>query len=159
MRISTCFREIKTLKILYCTFVRSILEYGSQIWNPRYDKYITRIESIQKRFIKYLCYRANITFRSAEYLQLCAKFHILPLSNRREISDVTYILKIIRNNVESPELLSKINLNTPVKSIWHHTPLSLTVVPTNYRQNSFLWRAGRTLNAKCTTLTYLTQAK
>lgn len=44
----TCsqFSSVKIIKILYCSFVRSSLEYCSQVWNPRYDIYNSRIESI-----------------------------------------------------------------------------------------------------------------
>lgn len=48
MRISKCFKDIKILKFLYCTYVRSNLKYASSTWNPKYHKYIERIENVQK---------------------------------------------------------------------------------------------------------------
>lgn len=151
MRMSSCFKEAKTFKILFCTFVRSILEYGSQIWNPRYDKYIIRLESIQKRFIRYLCYRTRTEYISSDYLKLCAKFHLLPLANRREISDIIFLLKILANNIDSPELLSKICINVPAIVTRHYKPIHLPLASSNYRQNSFMRRAGKSLNASCKT--------
>lgn len=35
-----CFTEAKTLKILYCTYLISHLEYASVIWSPRYHIYL-----------------------------------------------------------------------------------------------------------------------
>lgn len=151
MRISSSFKEAKTLKILYCSFVRSILEYGSQIWNPRYDKYINRLENIQRKFIKYLCYRTGYYYKSNDYLNICAKFHLLPLCNRRKIADVIFLLKIISGRIICPELLSKIGFNTPTKAMRHYAPLHLSLVSSNYRQNTFLWRASKTLNLICKT--------
>lgn len=67
MRNSVGFTKAKTLKILYCTFVRSHLEYASQVWNPNYRVYIDRLESIQKKFLKFLCYRLRDTYSSSNY--------------------------------------------------------------------------------------------
>lgn len=90
MRMSNSFNDAKTFKILYCTFVRGILEYASQVWSPRYEIYASRLENIQRKFIKYLCYRLKIDYKAEDYLRLCARFHILPLVTRRHIADVTY---------------------------------------------------------------------
>lgn len=148
MRSCASFNKAKTFKILYCSYVRSILEYASQIWNPRYDKYIIRIEQIQKKFIKYICYRLKIPYKSDEYLVLCKKFHLLPLSKRREIADITYLMNIASGTVDCPELLSKIKLNTPLKmrSMRSNPLLNVPVVNTNYRQNSYVWRASNNFN-------------
>lgn len=50
VRIPENFKDFKTIKILYRTFGRSILEYGSEIWNSRYKKCINRIEQLQMKF-------------------------------------------------------------------------------------------------------------
>ena len=41
------------VKTLFITLVRSITEYACQVWSPHYGVHIDRIESIQKRFIKF----------------------------------------------------------------------------------------------------------
>ena len=46
LRCTKEFKNVDALKSLYFTQVRSILEYGSQIWNPQYKKYVNKIESI-----------------------------------------------------------------------------------------------------------------
>lgn len=149
MRLSKCFTQAKTLKILYCTFVRSHLEYASEIWNPCYHKYIDRIENIQKRFIKYLCYHQRVPYQSENYLNLCKKFHLLPLINRREISDCVLVLKTFNNNINSSEILSKFYFNVPGRSKRSNPPLRVPFASTNYRQNSFFVRASRNFNRVC----------
>lgn len=71
--MSSEFEQIKTIKILYYTYIRSHLEYVSQVWNPVYDIYINQIERIQKRFLRYLQFRLkkfmsnySVLFRVAE---------------------------------------------------------------------------------------------
>lgn len=57
--------------LVYCTFVRSNLEYVSQVLNPRHNIYTERIERIQRKFIKYLCFKLNIAYNSNNYDNLC----------------------------------------------------------------------------------------
>lgn len=79
-----CFPDVKALRILYCIYVRSHLECTLQIWNPRYQTYVDRSENIKKHYIKYLCYHhSKIPYCFENYLKLCSKFHIMPLSNCR----------------------------------------------------------------------------
>jgi hypothetical protein len=147
MRNSAHFTQAKTLKVLYCSLVRSKIEYASQIWNPCYTTYIDRIERIQKRFLKHLCFKLKCSYVSSNYLSTCKKHHILPLYKRREIADTTYILNITSGNIDCPDLLSKLSFNTPTRSKRHFPPISLKCTSSNYRQNSFLSRASRSLNS------------
>lgn len=139
MRSSVDFKSAKTLKILYCTYVRSKLEYASQVWNPRYDTYTLRIERIQKKFIKYLNYR--IKMKHINYHDSCKKHHFLPLAMRRTIADQVYLFKIASNLVDCPQLLSKLGIKIPSRLFRYNSILYTPLVSTNYRQNSYLWRA------------------
>ncbi|CAK1580211.1 unnamed protein product [Parnassius mnemosyne] len=145
MRCSKNFKQIKTLKILYCCYVRSILEYASQIWNPQYKTYISRIERIQMKFIKHLCYRVNDHYNSNHYYDKCRKFHLLPLEMRRQIADITFLLKIASSEIDCPDLLEKLNIKIP-KNVRRKVPLLLPATKTNYRQNSYMYRASKYFN-------------
>lgn len=139
MRTSVDFRSIKTVKILYCAYVRSHLEYASQVWNPQYSTYINRIESIQKRFLRFLDYKARVY--SSDYEHRCVRYHFLPLVTRRSIADVCYLAQIATGVIDSPELLSKISLNTNMLRFRSRPILHVPFANTNYRQNTFLIRS------------------
>lgn len=145
IRMSNDFKQAKTFKVLYCTLVRSILEYATQIWNPRYSTYITRIEAIQKKFLKYLCFRLNVPYSSDRYLSLCKKFHLLPLDLRRKTADLVYLHKIVTSAIDCPDLLSKLKFKIPGR-VRRKPMFALPHASTNYRQNSFLYRASQNLN-------------
>lgn len=149
MRVAGCFKNAKTLKILYCSFVRSHLEYASQIWNPRYGKYIDCIENVQKRFIRFLCFRLRIPYHSDNYINICKKFHLQPLINRRRLADCTFLLKIISNEIDCPDLLHKLYFNVPQRSVRFNPPISIPYSSSNYRQNSYMVRASKDFNVLC----------
>ena len=146
MRTSRDFKNVKTLKILYCAFVRSNLEYASQVWNPIYLKYINRIEGIQKRFLKYICFLTRDRYSSDDYVMLCKKHHLLPLSKRREISDLVFLLKIAQGSLDCPDLLAQLNIYSPQIPIRRNRILSLPATATNYKRNTYMWRASNNFN-------------
>lgn len=147
MRNSREFGQAKTLKILYCSFVRSHLEYASQVWSPRYLTYISRIENVQRRFVKYLCFRTGARYDSSQYLAVCKKHHLLPLDERRQIADVVFLNKIAIGVIDSPELVAKVSLRAPSRALRFNPLLYVPPASSNFRQNAFLLRASNSFNS------------
>ena len=144
IRVSSNFKNIKTLKILYCSLVRSHLEYASQVWNPSYDIYISRLESIQKKFLRFVNYKLLSNYN---YETSCVKHHILPLHFRRRIADITYLMGIATGRIDCPELLSRISVRVPNKATRSLNTLAIPITSTRYRKNSFLVRASNEFNS------------
>ena len=53
-RICNDFDDLLLLKVLYYAHVRSLLEYACIVWFPNFSVHVKRIESIQKRFMRYI---------------------------------------------------------------------------------------------------------
>ncbi|CAG4991941.1 unnamed protein product [Parnassius apollo] len=77
----------------------------------------------------------------------CRRHHLLPLKERRQIADVVFLVKIAQNRVDSPHLLSKINMRVPYKTSRQPICLDIPQSSSNYRQNTFFIRAAKTLNS------------
>ena len=52
----TCkdFKDITTLRTLYCSIVRPLLEYSCETWNPHTRRNINRLEAIQGSTTKFI---------------------------------------------------------------------------------------------------------
>ena len=50
-RVTKPFSDATVLKTLYFSYVRSRLEYCSQVWAPTAQIYINTIERVQRKFI------------------------------------------------------------------------------------------------------------
>jgi len=132
-RMTKEFKTSKSLITLYKAIVRPLLEYASPIWSPSVDKYIDELEKVQKKLVKYLCYKNHIIYHRKDYFSLCVKFDIEPLVLRRLKNDMLNIHKII-NNANSTELLEMISPSTPLRFTRYpklfNIPLSVRTSPT-----------------------------
>ncbi|XP_048487187.1 uncharacterized protein LOC125490855 [Plutella xylostella] len=147
MRASKPFKSMKTVKLLYCAYVRSHLEYASQIWNPQYDVYINRLEKIQRKFTRYIGFKFKIPY--TDYEHRCERLHLLPLKLRRTVADVIFLFKIIRGYVDCPELLQMVNFHVPTRPSRKFKTLHIPACSTNFRQNFFSLRASNAINSLC----------
>ena len=60
----TCrgWKDTETLKTLYCTLVRSQVEYGSVVWSPYTSRNIDKLERIQRRGTKFFLGQIDISY-------------------------------------------------------------------------------------------------
>lgn len=111
-RITKQFKRPTSFIYLFCSLIRSVLEYNSVIWSPYYAVHMNRIESVQKRCLKLLSYRFNLNRAYNTYPDLLSKFKIHSLENRRDLNGLIILHKIIHSYIDCPSLLSNINFNT-----------------------------------------------
>ena len=97
--ILNCFKS-KNKVILYkafTTFVRPILEYCSNLWNPFRKSEIALVESVQKRFTKRLDGLSDL-----QYFERLEVLKAETLEQRRLKSDLSMYYKIIHEMVDLP---------------------------------------------------------
>ncbi|XP_075157982.1 uncharacterized protein LOC142231249 [Haematobia irritans] len=89
------FADPYTKKILYCAYVRSKLEYCSFVWSPNALKHINRIESVQKKFVKFALKSLNFSHPMPSYVSRCALISLQSLRSRREIDSLVFLQGIL----------------------------------------------------------------
>ena len=89
----TCrdINDISTKKLLYIAWVRSRLEYASVVWSPHTKRNINNLEQVQSRATRFI-----LVTDYSEYERL-SKLNLLPLKYRREISDLVFFFKCLKN--------------------------------------------------------------
>lgn len=100
VRSCRSFTNPITLKILYYSNVRSVLEFACVVWRPFYNVHIDRLERIQNRFVIYVR-------RKTTHLKL------FPLYDRHQLIDLITLYKIVHCQISSGHLLSLINFRVP----------------------------------------------
>lgn len=134
------FRNINSLKALYYSQVRSVLDYCSILWSPMYNIHIKAIERVQHKFLKIIAFKFQIEIIDHDYLPIRAQFNILDLKTRRKIHDLLFLQKILTNNIHAPELLSLINFRINFKNTRNKLLFKLKKYRTNIGENSPLNR-------------------
>ena len=86
-----------TLKVLYISRVRSILEYGACVWDPHLQKDIDSLEGVQRLASK-ICTRDW----SSPYIHHLSVLNLDTLSLRRTVSKLCFLYKMVNNLVAVP---------------------------------------------------------
>ena len=92
----TCMdlKDESTLKTLYCSLVRSNLEYCSVVWSPFTKRNVNKLERIQRRATRFI-------LKSNEpYDVRLHKLNLLTLEQRRFVDDVTFLFKTLNGHLD-----------------------------------------------------------
>ena len=91
------YRDRSFLIQLYKTFVRPLLEYATPVWSPHHLNDINLLESIQRRFTRAI-------LPELPYVDRCRELGLMPLEQRRNVSDMILCFKFANNlvDVDSP---------------------------------------------------------
>lgn len=115
IRNGKVFKNSRTKILLYNSLVRSILEYCSTVWRPHYSTHILRLERVQKRFLWHLAYSDGYAKKLPSYADRAKHFKISVLNQRRDILDIAFLFKILRNQIDCPQLVSKFRFRVPAR--------------------------------------------
>ena len=109
------FASTDTYVKLFTTYVRPILDYGSEIFSPRYSSPLcAKIERPLRYFTKIVCSRKNIRYQS--YKSRLEHLKIEPLFLRRRKTDILTAFKLLLNVFDFPHLQTHLVLRGSVTS-------------------------------------------
>lgn len=122
IRFSKEFQDPYTLKVLYCAYVRSHLEYASTIWDPYYNNASDRIEAVQKRFLNFALRRLprdnNVPFYLLpSYRSRCLLISIEPLFIRRSVACAVFVRDVLSHRIDCSDILWLFPLVTPSRQL------------------------------------------
>ena len=118
-RFSANFSNPYTLRTLYFSLVLPLLEYASVIWSPNLVKHRMLLERVQHKFLRFAAFKTGcpMSYSNHDYTQIMDRLKIDSLHKRRLVADLTFLFKILNGHICCPEILSKLCLNAPERTL------------------------------------------
>ena len=109
------FSNFATLNVLYTSLIRSRLEYAALIWYPIYITHIDLLESVQRKFLKYLSFLLDGTYppRGFDHSSLLNRFSFNSLHTRRIFLVLKFLSNLLNGRIDCSCLLHHINFVVP----------------------------------------------
>ena len=136
------FNDPYTTKLLFTSLVRPILEYGSLLWNPSYNIYANKLESVQKQFLLFALRRwfSNRDANLPPYDNRLLLIDLPSLRNRRTVLGISFVNNLINGLVDSVYLLHSLKFTIPSRVLRNSIPLKLEFFRSNFLCNEPLRR-------------------
>ena len=99
------------------SLIKPILCYALNIWNPHQITQYKRLEQVQHRFLRTLAYKSGTPMQKIEhdYTNISKKYNVYTLKSVYDYYDILFLYKLIRNLIDSPQLLEKVNFRVSAR--------------------------------------------
>ncbi|XP_022166349.1 uncharacterized protein LOC111030923 [Myzus persicae] len=146
MRTMNEFKLSGSLKTVYCSLVRSLLEYDSVLWDPSVviDSY--HLERVQRRFLSSAAYMLKIFHPPHDYTPVLQALNLTSLADRRVKAYLGILQKLIDGSRNAPSLLDQVNFKVPHRATRSRVPFTVPLHCTNYGKTKPIDRMMRLAN-------------
>lgn len=148
-RTTNYFKDVYALKSLYCSLVRSILEYAVCVWSPHHTTQIVRLERVQRSFIRYALRQLpwSDPVNLPEYPARCRLIDIETLASRRNNLQRLFVFDLLKGNLDCSSLLDNVPFYAPNRHLRERDLLLIRRHRTSYGFNNPLSKCLRLFNS------------
>ena len=118
--------DLSQKRVLYLSLVRSQFEHCSVIWRPHNVTLLTKLESLQRKAVKWILSEQNIDYGDYDYIHRLHSLDLLPLDNKFNFTDLILFHRIIHKKIciQLPSYLSLFSVGSSRLRNTHMDPLS-----------------------------------
>lgn len=147
-RAAKHFTDVHCLKALYCSLVRSILEYAAVVWDPYYRCSVLQIERIQRKFVRFALRNLpwNDPLNLPSYEDRCLLIDLPLLETRRKVFKACFVADVLQSRIDCPCVLNSLNIDIRRRCLRSYQFLRLPASRTNYAYNKPIISMSRMFN-------------
>jgi len=146
LNVEQIFSIELSLKVLYLSLVRPIIEYGAIICDPHTADNACQVERVQRRFLRFTSFLLGIKCPPHDYSPVAIQLNLASLAERSRIMGSKFLNGLLDGSVDSPTLLYLINFKVTQRSTRSFTTFHVPFCSTNYLLNEPMRRMMHNAN-------------
>lgn len=107
------FKQLSSLKTLYCSLVRSSMEFGSIFWSQNLCTYLNDLEIFQYKLLKRITYVFNMPISCNLFKSVKLSIGLDSTDLRRQLLNILFINDLINYFIDCPHLLAFLCIKVP----------------------------------------------
>ena len=106
-------KDRKQRRAFYLALIRSLFEHGSIVWSPTTVVLTEKVESIQRRAVKWILGEQDHHYNDIEYLSRLRDLDLMPMAQKFKYTDLVMFHSIFNNLsvIELPHYLTTLNVS------------------------------------------------
>ncbi len=106
-------KDRKQKRAFYLALIRSLFEHGSIVWSPTTVALTEKVESIQRRAVKWILGEQDHHYNDVEYLSRLRDLDLMPMDQKFKYTDLVVFHQIYNklSVVELPHYLTALNVS------------------------------------------------
>ena len=98
------FKSLETVTYLYKSLVLPLLTFGSVIWSPFTATGFSKLESVNKKFLRYASTKTSfpMSYNNHNYNNISSKCKIYTIRSYHHANDLIFVYKTIKNECDLP---------------------------------------------------------
>ena len=151
IRSCKLFDNVNTIISLYKSLVVAKMLYAGPVWDPYYANKINAMESVQRKFVKFLYYKMHYVYpqRGTDQRYLCNMFNIYSLKLLRTEASLVFMYKMLSNQIINPNFLERLPFRVGSVNTRNGDLFYINQIRTNMYKNSPLIRLCLDFNKYC----------
>ncbi|KAL4132516.1 hypothetical protein QTP88_009654 [Uroleucon formosanum] len=117
IRISKEFNLYSSLKTIYYSLVRSLLDYASVLRGPYTLADSCQLELVQRRFLSCAAFTLKIKHPPHDYSIVMQELGLVSLADRRVNTNVEFLKKLVDGRFDAPSLLVLVNFKKVISAM------------------------------------------
>ena len=148
-RTTSHFSSPEVIIYLFKALVLPNLNYCSVIWSPYSKKDFDTLNSVLKRFLRYMAFKMGkpMKFTEHNYSEISSKCKLYNMESTHKLNDLNFMLDNLKHRIDTPHFNNLFKKRNLIYDLRDQRPFQESILTRNYIHHAPVHRIARTWNA------------